>query len=780
MKPTLFIAAIVTLAAATGPLPATAEDFQTGEVNLGVNQLNVDTDSSKFLEYRDVPSGVVAPYFRLFGQKGDFRYDFLGSNIRQDDQRYRVKLGNDKIRVEGDYNEIPHRFGNDGHTLLQETSEGVWQLSNTLQGAFQGAITAAPRPSVNYAFLSKLVGPSLDAANHVDLKLERERGNVAVRLTPTKAFDVRVTYFHERRVGDRSASGTSFGFGNVVELPETVHYVTQDFGAEAQYNGSWGVVRAGLHYNWFNNGIESLSFDNPFRVTDSTDASAYTAPGSGSIGGPSHGLMALPPDNKAWVGNVGATFKLHEPTRTRLNVDASYGDFTQDQSPFIPYTTNTAITPTSNPAAPFVAANPANLPAQHLDGKIKRTSFAATFTSRPADKLSVNARFRLYETTNDTTRLSFPGYTRFDGVWEAIPRISVPYDYKNQRFDATANYDFGEVTLEAGYRHTGFDRSYRETEKTKENAFVAAAILRGGSWALLRASYEKGTRGYEGLEIERSEDGSQVKPGAPANLLAIPAEGGGPVIEKTYASFGCGGSPCNIRFDQAHKKVDKIGANLQLTPGNGNATFAVGYFRTNDDYDQSRYGLLSAKYDTVTVEADWSPGEKTSVYAFYTYEKQVDAQRGRQSGAAVSFTTLDDWTSNVNDKTNSFGAGGKFTLKPEKWYLDLFGRYQEVNGNNDIASPTGGAPELARRPLKVGITGIPAYDDTKIWTLNAELRYQFAKAWTFGLGGFYEEYTISDSNSLVNQHYVPGSFFLVANDGDYKAKVGYVRVSYRW
>jgi propionyl-CoA carboxylase beta chain len=55
--------------------------------------------------------------------------------------------------------------------------------------------------------------------------------------------------------------------------------------------------------------------------------------------------------------NVGATFKLHEASHTRLNVDASYGEFTQNSTPFIPYTTNTAITPTSNPAAPFVATD---------------------------------------------------------------------------------------------------------------------------------------------------------------------------------------------------------------------------------------------------------------------------------------------------------------------------------------------------------------------------------------------------------------------------------------
>ena len=165
MKRTLFISAILSLVMAP-TRPAMAEDFQTGEVNLGVQQVGVDTLSSKFYEYRDVPNGAVGPYARLFGQKGDLRYDFSAVNFMQDDERYRAKLGNEKFRLDFDYNGIPHRFGNDGRTLLQGTKEGVWQLSDTLQGAYQGAIAAVPRPAVTYNFLNKLVAPGLATAKN--------------------------------------------------------------------------------------------------------------------------------------------------------------------------------------------------------------------------------------------------------------------------------------------------------------------------------------------------------------------------------------------------------------------------------------------------------------------------------------------------------------------------------------------------------------------------------------------------------------------------------------
>src|SRR5262249_30886554 len=86
-----------------------AKDFQTGEVTLGVGQNDVDTNSSKYLEYREIPNGVVAPYLRLFGQKDDFRYELLGGNVQQRDAFYRLKVGNEKWRLEGNYVAIPHK-----------------------------------------------------------------------------------------------------------------------------------------------------------------------------------------------------------------------------------------------------------------------------------------------------------------------------------------------------------------------------------------------------------------------------------------------------------------------------------------------------------------------------------------------------------------------------------------------------------------------------------------------------------------------------------------------
>ncbi len=744
-----------------------SEDWKAGTLSLGAQQTESNTISSKFMEYREVPNGVVAPYFRFQGKKNDLRYDFIGENVQQTDQRFRMRLGEDKWKVLGEYNRIPHNFGNAGRTLLQETSEGVWEMSDSLQRTFQNTLEATtPRSLINYPFLLALVSPSLAAANQVDIKLTRERGNVAFVMTPSEPMEFRVVYSRERRTGSRAAAGTSFGFGNVVEVPEPLHYLTEDFGVEGQYQGGWGVLRGAVRFNRFGNKIESLSFDNPFRAVDSTDSGAYQAPGSASVGGASVGRMALPPDSESMLASATVMFKMRN--RTRLTADVSIGEFTQNKSPFLAYSSNTAI------VSPLVATNPASLPARNLDGKADIKSLNLYFTSQPVKDLSLTARFRGYEFDNQTPRITFPGYVRFDGYWNAVPRISVPYSYKNDRFDATVGYRFGRLALEGGFKHIKMERTFRETEDTKENGVSVSASLHTSDWLIFRGSYEKAKRDFEHLEIELSEHSSFAGVAPTTNLLAI-----SPTTLQTNGQPLCApGTVCNLRYDQAKKDSERIGAHVALSP-NDKLTVSAGYLRTDDDYKESAFGLISAKFDSLSVDVDFAANEKATLYAYYTYEKLADFQVGRQSGATPSNDPLQNWTSTVDDKTSSVGAGANFVLVPEKWFLNLSGQYQKVDGNNALFSAPGSAPSLSRVGIG-GVQSIPLYDDMKITTISAEAKYQFSTDWSASLGGWFEDYEFKDvaTNGLTN--YLPASFFLAANDGDYTAKVAYVRFTYRF
>jgi MtrB/PioB family decaheme-associated outer membrane protein len=748
MKHLIISVALVTLA-----LPALCqEDFQVGEITFGVNQLDSDTTSSKFLEYRDIPQGAVAPFLHFKGKSGDFRYDMSGSDISQEDQVYGLKLENRNVRLKLDYTGTPHSFGNGGLTLLSSVSETEWLLTDTLQQSFQTQIEALP--SRNYDTVFPIVNPSIqEGRSDIDVKLNRNRTKVSFDVTPeNKDYGLGVHYFHERRSGTRGNNGTAFGFNNVVETAEPVRYITQDFGVDAKFRGDWGVGRVGFNYNDFSDKFDTFLWDNPFRGEDSTSGNAYLGPYS-TTAGSKQGLASLPPSSNALTVMGGATFMFGP--KTRLTADVAIGNWKQNEQTFIPYTINTAVlTPEGEPAIS------AALPASSLDGKIDTQSISGFFTTGAGENLRLNARYRYYNNDNKTPQIHFEeGYVRFDAVFEEIPRISVPYSFKDNVLDVYATYDVGSrATLEAGYKYNKRERTFRESRETTENGFRIALDVRGSQGFLARGLYELANRDYDEYDAIRAEEESFLDPGAPANLTVL------------------------RRYDQSKRDLQRIGGTIQLAPGEGKLFLLASYIKTKQEFDDAPVpvvveptmdnplGLMKSDYETFTVEADFTPTDRATFYGFYSRENIDDYQIGRQSGGSLNLDPATNWTSTVADQVDSIGCGGTFVLVPGKWTFDLFSRWQEVDGDNSFTQ-SGENPE-----------GIPAYDDTKLFYLSGNLKYQLARAWAIALGGFYEDYEIDDAQTgqgnLLN--YMPGSFFLNANNGNYQAWVSYAMLTYSW
>jgi len=199
---------------------------------------------------------------------------------------------------------------------------------------------------------------------------------------------------------------------------------------------------------------------------------------------------------------------------------------------------------------------------------------------------------------------------------------------------------------------------------------------------------------------------------------------------------------------------------------------------------QAPLGMVHDQYDTFTLEGSFAPGERWNAYAFYSYEDGDILQNGRQSGSDLNFNPADVWTSNIVSKGTSFGAGLDFTLVPDKWFLGLVGRYNKVDGNNDVTLLPGFSTSIystAAFAQCVGTPGpcaIPAFDDTKYSTVLGTIRYQFASRLSAGGGVGFEDYRIDDAQTGNTLNYMPSSFFLQANNRDYKAWLGYVSLTY--
>ncbi|MEQ1727965.1 MAG: MtrB/PioB family outer membrane beta-barrel protein [Vicinamibacterales bacterium] len=721
-------------------------DFETGEVSLAV-QGRPDVDSSKFQEYRDVVKGVSMPEFRLFGRNKGLRFDLRGENVQQLNERYIGTFKTDWFGVSADYNSIVHRIGNDGRTFLSQQSLGEWRMSDTLQSAIQNAWETTPTSQrIFTTFVQPLFQPSLDAGTVVDVQVLRERTSVVADLARNQPFNIRLNYDREQRHGSGGLSSNYLSY--VTETPQVTEYLTQDAGVSAALDKPWGNVRGALHYNWYRDQVKALLFDSPFRVSDALTATVGTGAAATSVGGPSYGRMINPPDNQATSGTFGTTLKLAR--NTRFTGDVSMSRMTQNDQLF-PYITNTAV------VTPFAGASTSTLPTQSLNGKIDSTGIVLALTSKPIEPLKLALRFRRYDLDNRTPRITFPGIGSWDRSVGSTARITVPYGYTSDRLDATIGYDLKLVTLEGGLRRTTIDRTYREVEQTAENTASIAAVMHFmDNAANLRASYEKGSRDYSGLELARSEDASLVVVPTGLSSNALAREG-------------------SLRFDSSKRSSDRAGIVFDISPM-PMTTLAFTYLRNKDTYKETRYGLQDANYDTYTGEVSVSPGETWSVTGYYSREKNGSHQ---VNNGTSNFPAIDDFIIRLTDDVDTAGVTTLFTLVPAKAVLNLSGRHQNLEGKAGLTANAGSSYQLARASMG-GVQDIPNADNAKITRLDASVDYTLASKVLLTIGTWYEDYKFSDVDSLGLQNIYPGSFFLALNDGSYHAAVGYVRLTYHW
>ena len=771
MKPTriliLMFACVVSTALPTfsqepEAAPAPAANWFEGTTSLVL--LGRDpVDSSKFEEYRLVPKGMSMPIFSVRGSHDGNDFAVFGENISRADQRYSGYGNVAWLGVTFDYNQIPHNMGFNGRTLFSETAPGVWSISDTLRGSLGNAVDAVPVPARNYPFYANLLAPTIGSASSVDVSGLRQHGDITVDLGGNMPFDLAFTYMRDVKSGTRGASGGDIVSvaTTAVDVLEPLNEVTQDFGIRWAYN----VVRVANVYatfnrNVYNNRVDALIIDNPFRATDRAYVSTAVP------GGPAQVRFSADPDNEANRGAFGAMFKFKR--QTRITADLAFGSWTQNAD-FLPFTINSAIfTPTG-----AAANDPSLLPRRSLDGKINTTTLNFTFSSRPVDNLGVRLRYRSYDLTNKTTAIDWTGGSTSgdpDRTWGAEEATAdAPfgyatanlYDTTTKRFEAQVGYDIQDLTLEGSFRNSQFDRTHREATSGDDTGYAFAAVYRAREWMQLRGVVDRSKRTADG---------------------------------ETFYGF---------QADEAERETTRTGVNVELTPG---ARFGVNlaYFRRNDDYpnrpdrvaaSQGRpvpgaqplpgtpSGLLEASYDTFTVGFDFTPNARAEFGAYYTYEKNAQTNQFSTT-TGVNLNNLLNYAG--RDKGNTFGLNGLFHIVPEKWIFSLMVRHQNVDGLMDITAREAGSFYTPGRTTLVppgagGALDINDFDDTEWTTAIADLAYTFATAWTLSVGYAYDKYTHTDAFSGGTTIFPQAVlFFMKADNGGYTANVGYTRLTWRF
>jgi hypothetical protein len=545
-----------------------------------------------------------------------------------------------------------------------------------------------------------------------------------------------------------------------VDVPEPMDEVPQDFGVRWAQNFKQGNAYASFNRNIYNDRVDSLVIDNPFRATDLAYSSTAVP------GGPASARFSTSPDNEANRFAFGGQIKLAR--QTRIGADLAFQTMTQDAA-FLPFTINTAIFTPAGAQATSLAL----LPQQSLDGKIDTTMFNVSFVSRPFDALWLRMRYRSYDLENKTTPISWTGGSTsgspdrswgVDSATEDAPygyATANLYDNSTKRFDAQVGFDIGALTLEGAYRYAALERTWREATSGDENGYSVSAVFHAKEWL--------GFRGTFG-QLKRTADGETL--------------------------YG-------FQADEAERETTRAGLELELAPFDA-LGFTFSYSHWKNDYPNrpdriavsggvpvpgaqpipgTPSGLLEASYDTYTVEVDYTPNERTEVGAYYTYEK--NAQENQFSTTTgVNLNNLLNFSG--SDRGDTFGAYALFHFVPDKWKFSFLLRHQKVDGLMDITAREAGSFYTPGRttlipPGQGGAADITDFDDTELTTFITDLAYTFAKAWTWSVGYAYEQYdhadAFSDGTTMFPQSVL---FFMKADDGPYEANVGYTRVTYRF
>ncbi|MGE3958422.1 MAG: MtrB/PioB family outer membrane beta-barrel protein [Vicinamibacterales bacterium] len=720
-----------------------------------------DVASSKFEEYRLVPKGISMPLFNLAGRRGNSNFAIFGQDISQKDQRYTGRAKTGWFGVVFDYNQIPHAMGNDAKTIHTETAPGVWSMNALTRKALGDAVDAVPASGRNYPFYSSLLASTIASAEHSNLDAMRKRTDVAVNLAgATSPFGLTFTYNYDIKTGYRGASaGDILGVvTSSVDVLEPLNEVTQDYGVRWNWNGAKGHVYTALNRNIYDDRVDALIVDNPFRATDL----AYTS--TAVPGGPAQARFSTPPDNAATRGAFGGQLKLAK--QTRLTADIAFGQWTQN-APFLPYTINSAIfTPAGLPANSVSSLQQAS-----LNGKITTASYNFTFVTRPVRPLTLRARYRNYAFKDKSNRYVITGDTSGspDRSWTAAdtPSAADPYGHvtanrvgaTNGHFEAVASYDAGGLTLEGAYRNiqTTWDgRVGSSGSEGSENGYRMSAVFHGREWLDMRAHYDAAKRTVGGIE-----------PGSVAALQGVMA-------------------------DHAERERTNIGLNVDIIPADLWG-FTFGYSRRHDDYPNRPFkvagdastesGLLEASYDLYSVDFNFTPGARGEVALFYTYENIAETNQWvtLTSGALNNRLTYAPY-----DKGHTFGTNTVINLVPDKWALTFFAQHQKVDGFLDITAREAGSFYTPGRTTLIplgqgGAADINDYDDMRQTTAVVDLRYTFAKAWRFSMGYAYDKFTtadaFSDGTTIFPQAVL---FFLKQNDGNYSTSMAYTRLTYHF
>jgi len=689
-----------------------------GSFDFGFLGSDVNGDRGRYERYRDLRDGPFLNGVRLLRERNGVLFDIEADHVGRRDQRYigtATKPG--KLRASFMWDQIPMLLSQDTRSLFEGVGTGELTVPNAIQAQGQvnpGAITDIFEQS-SVEFLTKT---------------RRHIANGRVEYFPSESVTVQANVRNTDREG-LIPYGGSFGHSSVVELPEPTSHTLSDFDASAEYARQPLLLRGGYSGSWFHNDIDSLVFDNPFRLTD-TPAT------------PSRGRLSVPPSNSLISVNGMASLRL--PHKSRVTAYASAGTLKDAGQPLVPQTINTSIT--TRP-----------LERSTVEGEARLSSVNLSFVSRPVRAVDFTMRYRSFDYENKTPEFLIRERVPFDATPSALtaPLAAEQFSVLRHTFDADFRYfATGRTSAGVGFTRLGEERTHRIFESNADNVLRLTFDTANRGWLSLRTKYEHGERRGDGIEQGIEE------------LTAI------------------GEQPGMRHYDVANRNRDRITILGGVTPAKfmtGTLSIATG----KDDYDESEFGLRDNTHHVYTAGADFLGTERVSFGFSYSYERYDALQRSRQANPGEQFTDPSrNWAADTSDKTHSVILNGDVARIAGK--IDLHVSY-DFNRNRGIYNYITGPVEDRTLPEEVVVPSTlptPSQLPPTLSQLNRaalDLTYPLTSRLSVGGSYWYERYRVEDFTLDIdaNPELVRGQALLIGYlYRPYTANTGWVRLLYRW
>jgi MtrB/PioB family decaheme-associated outer membrane protein len=705
-------------------------DFNVeGEAELG-GRWYIDrppqSSRAKLEEYRDLSPGVVlfGLNFRLLRPDESLYAEFGGSKWGYSDQDYYLSVGRlGTWQFDFLWDQTPHVISTNARLLATEPQRGVFVLPS-------------PRPALN-------LHNSAPDVDEISVRWDKALMRFAYSVSPN--LDVIAEYTRIRKEGDKPM-GMAFGSpgANFYEVLQPIEQTIHDF----RLRGTFADPRYQLQFAYglsiFENDLTRMRADNPC-VGNGAPCSG------GEAGGPGTGQSSLPPSNMAHSLSVAGGVNL--PLRTRINANVAWGLHLQNDA-FLPHTINQAIA-----GDPSLA-----LPSHSLNGLVQTWLVYLSATSRPFDIVTLGARYRFYDYSDQSRQLTFAG-TAVDDNALGDPRRAGRWSWQKHNGDVDARWRLLEsVALTTGLGWERWDRDEQREVPISDEYFAKVALdVTPTEWLLARLTYTPSFR-----RISRYNTF--------AHLQQVSVEDPGAAAEAS------GQSVFLRKFDEANRDRQKVDAQLQLTLGNSfTATPSVGYH--TDDYIDSRLGLQHETGWVAGIDLSWKPVELVGFSAGYTYERLSQTMRSRSrpvAGGSPIDSPDFDWVSDITDTVHTVYAGVKAALIPKMLDLRFDANYSTSLGRIDNSNPTQPVTGTAAQNNTATVQKWPAFEDTLLH-LETALIYYFDKNWAAKLGYAFEMFNQSDWRTNLSP-FLPGvsSIWLGNTLRDYTAHMMGASLSYRF